>query len=66
MIFILIMIIVFGFIVNIIERVFILNLYVYMLEFYLIEYCLFGSGLVYGFGCFLNIFGLLFVGFIVV
>lgn len=66
MMFIFVMIIVFGFVVNVIEWIFILNLYVYILELYFMEYCLVGSGLVYGFGCFFNIFGFLFVGFIVI
>ncbi|MCY7749298.1 MFS transporter [Bacillus inaquosorum] len=66
MTFIPIMIIVFGFIVNITERVFTSNLYAYTSEPYPTEYRSSGSGLAYGLGRFSNIFGSLLVGFIAV
>ncbi len=66
MTFIPIMIIVFGFIVNITERVFTSNLYAYTSEPYPTEYRSSGAGLAYGLGRFSNIFGSLLVGFIAV
>ncbi|BDG82334.1 putative metabolite transport protein YyaJ [Bacillus subtilis] len=66
MTFIPIMIIVFGFIVNITERVFTSNLYAYTSEPFPTEYRSSGSGLAYGLGRFSNIFGSLLVGFIAV
>ncbi|QMT21001.1 MFS transporter [Bacillus velezensis] len=66
MTFIPVMIIVFGFVVNVTERVFTSNLYAYTSEPYPTEYRSAGSGLAYGLGRFSNIFGSLLVGFIAV
>jgi MFS transporter, putative metabolite:H+ symporter len=66
MTFIPLMIIIFGFIVNVTERVFTSNLYAYTSEPYSTEYRSSGSGLAYGLGRFSNIFGSLIVGFIAV
>ncbi|WP_340640066.1 MFS transporter [Bacillus atrophaeus] len=66
MTFIPLMIIIFGFVVNITERVFTSNLYAYTSEPYPTEFRSSGSGLAYGLGRFSNIFGSLLVGFIAV
>nr|MDH3084885.1 MFS transporter [Bacillus velezensis]WEY81266.1 MFS transporter [Bacillus velezensis] len=66
MTFIPVMIIVFGFVVNVTERVFTSNLYAYTSEPYPTEYRSARSGLAYGLGRFSNIFGSLLVGFIAV
>ncbi|RYL94934.1 MFS transporter [Sporolactobacillus sp. THM7-4] len=60
------MIIVFGLIVNITERVFTSNLYAYTSEPYPTEYRSSGSGLAYGLGRFSNIFGSLIIGVIAI
>ncbi|WP_445491418.1 MFS transporter [Niallia sp. 03133] len=60
------MIIIFGFIVNITERVFTSNLYAYTSEPYPTAYRSSGSGLAYGLGRFSNIFGSLLVGSIAI
>lgn len=60
------MIISFGLIVNMTERVFTSNLYAYTSEPYPTEYRSSGSGLAYGLGRFSNIFGSLIIGFIAV